>query len=53
MRLMSSLLFAVNAVDPLTYAGVSLGLVGATLLASYVPALRVTGVDPADALRAE
>ncbi|HEX4165731.1 MAG TPA: ABC transporter permease [Bryobacteraceae bacterium] len=53
MRLMSSLLFAVKPVDPLTYAGVSLGLVAAALLASYVPALRVTGVDPSNALRAE
>ena len=53
MRLMSSLLFDVKPVDPLTYIGVSLGLAGAAALASYVPALRATTIDPVDALRAE
>jgi predicted permease len=52
-RLMSSLLFEVSAVDPLTYALVSLTLFGATVLACYVPALRATRVDPIGALRAE
>ena len=53
MRLISSLLFEVRPIDPLTYALVSLALIGATVLASYVPALRATRVDPIDALRAE
>jgi predicted permease len=53
MRLMSSLLFAVNPVDPLTYAAVSATLVLAAVAASYVPALRATAIDPVDALRAE
>ncbi len=53
MRLMSSLLFEVKPADPLTYGGVALGLAAAALLASYVPALRVTSVNPADALRVE
>jgi predicted permease len=53
MRLLTSLLFEVNPIDPLTYAMVSLVLVGATVLASYVPALRATAVDPMAALRAE
>ena len=53
MRLMSSLLFEVSPIDPLTYALVSLTLIGATVLASYVPALRATAVDPIEALRAE
>ena len=52
-RLMSSLLFRVSPVDPLTYAGMSLALVGVTLLASYLPSRRAAGVDPVDALRAE
>jgi predicted permease len=52
-RLMSSLLFEVSAADPLTYAAVAATLVGATMLASYVPALRATAVDPVVALRAE
>ena len=53
MRLMSSLLFHVSPIDPLTYALVSVTLIGATVLASYVPALRAATVDPIDALRAE
>jgi putative ABC transport system permease protein len=53
LRLMSSLLFNVSAADPLTYGAVSLSLLAAAVLASYVPALRATTVDPVDALRAE
>ena len=53
MRLMSSLLFDVSPLDPLTYVLVSVALIAATLLASYLPALRATTVDPIDALRAE
>jgi predicted permease len=53
MRLMASLLFHVSAVDPLTYAEVAGALLAATALASYVPALRATLVDPVDSLRAE
>jgi putative ABC transport system permease protein len=52
-RLMSSLLFQIRPLDPATYAAVSLTLLGATALASYVPALRATAVDPVEALRAE
>ncbi len=53
MRLMSSLLFEVGPVDPLTYAMVSLTLIAAAVLACYVPALRATAVDPTEALRSE
>jgi predicted permease len=53
MRLLSTLLFEVRPIDPLTYSLVALTLIGATVLASYVPALRATRVDPIDALRAE
>jgi putative ABC transport system permease protein len=53
MRLMTSMLFGVSAVDPLTYAGVAVGLVGVALLACYVPAIRATAVSPVEALRAE
>jgi predicted permease len=52
-RLMSSLLFGVNTVDPVTYGVVAVGLVGAAVLASFVPALRAAAVDPVEALRAE
>jgi ABC-type antimicrobial peptide transport system permease subunit len=53
MRVMSSLLFEVSPVDPLTYVIVALMLIAATVLASYVPALRATAVDPIEALRSE
>ena len=53
MRLMTTLLFHVSPVDPLTYVIVALVLMTATLLASYVPARRISRVDPAVAMRAE
>jgi ABC-type antimicrobial peptide transport system permease subunit len=52
-RLMTSLLFGITALDPVTYAGVATLLVGAAALASYVPARRATEIDPLEALRAE
>jgi ABC-type antimicrobial peptide transport system permease subunit len=52
-RLMSSLLFGVAALDPVTYAGVAAILIAAAALASYFPARRATAVDPIEALRAE
>jgi predicted permease len=53
MRLMSSLLFKVNPIDPLTYAAVSAGLVATAFLGSYLPSRRAATVDPVEALRAE
>ena len=53
MRLLSSLLFDVSPVDPATYAAVSLSLMAAAAIASYLPALRATTVNPVNALRAE
>jgi len=52
-RLMKSLLFEVNPMDPLTFISVALGLVLSAALASYLPALRATTVDPMEALRAD
>lgn len=52
-RVMASLLFEVSPIDPVVYAAVSLSLAAAARLASYVPALRATGVNPVMALRAE
>ena len=52
-RLMTSLLYEVQAVDPLTYAAVAAGLIGVAALASYVPARRASAVDPAESLAAE
>jgi predicted permease len=52
-RLISSLLFGVSTADPVTYAAMSVGLVGAAMLASYLPARRASGVNPVETLRAE
>ncbi|HEU4935125.1 MAG TPA: ABC transporter permease, partial [Vicinamibacterales bacterium] len=52
-RFLSTLLFDVKPTDPLTYVLVCAGLVSAAVIASYVPALRATSVDPVEALRAE
>ncbi|MEX2527138.1 MAG: ABC transporter permease [Gemmatimonadota bacterium] len=52
-RLMESLLFGVGRLDPLTFALVPLVLLGAALLAAWLPARRASSVDPMVALRAE
>jgi len=52
-RVLRSLLYGVNPIDPVTYAAVAAGLIAATVLASYIPASRAMAVDPVEALRAE
>ena len=52
-RILSSMLFEIRPVDPVTYAAVSAGLLAAAAAASYVPAHRASIVNPVDALRAE
>ena len=52
-RLLAFLLFQVTPLDPITYFAGALLLLGAAALASYVPALRSTSIDPIEALRGE
>jgi putative ABC transport system permease protein len=52
-RLMASLLYGVEATDPLIFSAVSLGLVLVSLVAALLPGRRATRVDPLVALRTE
>jgi putative ABC transport system permease protein len=50
-RVMKTLLFNVDTLDPLTFGSVALTLAAVAFAACYVPARRATTVDPATALR--
>jgi putative ABC transport system permease protein len=52
-RYIATLLFNVGRLDVLAFAGMSAVILAVALLASYVPALRASRVDPVVALRAE
>jgi putative ABC transport system permease protein len=52
-RWLNTLLFDVEATDPLTYAVIAVLLATAALLACYIPARRAMKVDPLVALRHE
>lgn len=52
-RVMSSLLFGISATDPTTFITISLLIISVAILASFIPALRATKVDPMVALRYE
>jgi putative ABC transport system permease protein len=52
-RLMQSLLFGLNAADPVTFAAVAALLSLVAFAACYVPALRASRLDPMAALRCD
>jgi ABC-type antimicrobial peptide transport system permease subunit len=53
MRFMSSLLFNVSPVDPMTYVAISIGVATTAWLACYLPSRRAATVNPVNALRSE
>lgn len=50
-RFMRPFLFGVSPVDPLTFGGITLGLLAIAVFAAYLPARRAAGADPAIVLR--
>jgi putative ABC transport system permease protein len=52
-RFLTSMLFGVSAVDPITFAAIALLLAAVAVMASFLPARRAMGVDPITALRHE
>jgi ABC-type antimicrobial peptide transport system permease subunit len=52
-RLMTALLFGVSSTDPLVFMAIPLLLAGVAFMASFIPALRATKIDPMIALRYE
>jgi putative ABC transport system permease protein len=50
-RLLDTLLYEVNAVDPVVFVAMSIMMIGIGMLASYVPARRASNVDPIESLR--
>jgi ABC-type antimicrobial peptide transport system permease subunit len=52
-RLLQAQLFAVTSTDPPTFVAVALALLAVATLATLVPALRATRVNPVEALRCE
>jgi len=51
--LLRRLMWGVQPGDPLTFAAVGIGLLGVAAAASFLPALRVTRLNPAETLRQE
>jgi putative ABC transport system permease protein len=52
-RYLNSMLYQVNAIDPVTFGGIALFLTIVALSACFIPARKATKIDPLAALRYE
>jgi putative ABC transport system permease protein len=52
-RALTTLIYGVSAVDPMTYASVVILLMAVSIVACWMPATRAARVDPTMTLRAE
>jgi ABC-type antimicrobial peptide transport system permease subunit len=52
-RLLRDLLFEVDTRDPMTFGGIAVALAAVAAIAAYLPARRISRIDPVVALRAE
>lgn len=52
-RILESMLFGVDSVEPSLYLGVAVGVMAVVLLSALIPAHRAGRIDPLQALRAE
>jgi putative ABC transport system permease protein len=52
-RMLTSFVFGIKAIDPLTFTVAPVALLMAASLAIYIPARRASGIDPLDTLRNE
>ena len=52
-QFLHGIMYGVNSIEPVVLVTAPLILLAASLLASYIPALRATKVDPTVALRSE
>jgi ABC-type antimicrobial peptide transport system permease subunit len=52
-RVSAQLLYGITPTDPVSFLLASIGLLGLTLVASYIPARRAARTDPIRALRTE
>jgi predicted permease len=52
-RVLTGMLYGVRALDPVTFVGGALLLLGVGLAATWIPARRAAGLDPVEALRSE
>jgi ABC-type antimicrobial peptide transport system permease subunit len=53
VRVLQSDVYGVRVYDPVTFTAVPLLLLFIAVIASFVPALRITQIDPAETLRVE